>query len=183
MWDIYNEPGQSGNDDKTYELLEATWKWAREVRVTQPLTACLDGSCGNRNIELNAAQSDVITFHCYDSDSLENVIAQHKSRHSGRPVICTEYMARERGTTFRHSLPIFKKYRMACYNWGLVVGKTQTHWNWKSVENMEKLRAQGAVLKPGDPIPEPALWFHDIFRMDGTPFDRKEIEFIREITR
>ena len=38
-------------------------------------------------------------------------------------------------------------------------------------------------LKPGAPIPEPPLWFHDIFRTDGTPFDRKEVEFIKEMTR
>ena len=49
-------------------------------------------------------------------------------------------------------------------------------------EAMEALKAQGAVLKPGDPIPEPALWFHDIFRIDGTPFDKEEIDFIRGIT-
>jgi hypothetical protein len=65
----------------------------------------------------------------------------------------------------------------------LVAGKTQTHWNWKSVENMEALKAQGAVLKPGDPIPEPAVWFHDIFRKDGTPFDQTEVDFIRAITQ
>lgn len=182
-WDVYNEPGQSGNDDKTHELLAATWQWAREIRVIQPLTACLDGACGKKNIALNAEQSDVITFHCYDGQSLENTIIQLKNRYSGRPVICTEYMAREHGTTFQHSLPIFKKHRIGCYNWGLVAGKTQTHWNWKSVENLEKLKAQGAVLKPGDPIPEPALWFHDIFRKDGTPFDQTEADFIRAITQ
>jgi len=182
-WDVYNEPGQSGNDDKTNELLTATWQWAREVRVIQPLTACLDGSCGKRNIALNAAQSDVITFHCYDGQSLENTITQVKTRYSGRLVICTEYMAREHGTTFQHSLPIFKKHRIGCYNWGLVAGKTQTHWNWKSVENMERLKAQGAVLKPSDSIPEPPLWFHDIFRKDGIPFDQAEVDFIRAIMR
>lgn len=182
MWDVYNEPGQSGNGDKSYELLQLAWQWAHHVRPSQPLTACLDGSVGDQNIARNRGQSDVITFHCYDGKSLEKMILEHQASHTGRPVICTEYMARELGTTFQHSLPIFKKHTVGCINWGLVAGKSQTHFNWKTVEELERLQAEGAVLRPGDPIPEPARWFHDIFRTDGTPFDQNEIDFIRGIT-
>lgn len=146
------------------------------------MTACLDGSIGERNVALNLKHSDVITFHCYDGQALETTIVQHQASHSGRPVVCTEYMARELGTTFQFSLPIFAKHQVGCFNWGLVAGKSQTHFNWKTTEGMGRLKAEGAVLGPGDPIPEPALWFHDIFRCDGTPFDRREIEFIRGIT-
>ena len=64
MRDIYNEPGSSGNDDKSIVLLELTWKWAQDVRPSQPLTACLDGSKGKDIIAINADHSDVITFHC-----------------------------------------------------------------------------------------------------------------------
>jgi hypothetical protein len=52
-------------------------------------------------------------------------------------------------------------------NWGFVSGKTNTIYQW------------------GTPIPdgsEPKLWFHDIFRKDGTPYDVKETTFIRNIT-
>lgn len=181
MWDVYNEPGQNGNRDKSNELLRLTWQWAHSVRPSQPLTACLDGSVGDKNIELNRAQSDVITFHCYQGETLEKMIIQDQASNSGRPVICTEYMARELKTTFQHSLPIFKRHKVGCFNWGLVVGKSQTHFNWKTVEGLERLKAEGTVLRPGDPIPEPALWFHDIFRIDGTPFDQKEIDFMRSI--
>ena len=183
MWDVYNEPGQGGNSDKTNELLEATWQWAHEARPSQPLTACLDGSVGERNIALNAERSDVISFHCYKGESLEKTILQHEDDHSERPVICSEYMAREHGTTFQLSLPIFKRHRVGCYNWGLVAGKSQTHFNWKTVERLEELRQQEVYLHPGDSIPEPSLWFHDIFRVDGTPFDRKEVDFIKSITK
>ncbi|MEI6166631.1 MAG: 1,4-beta-xylanase [bacterium] len=182
MWDVYNEAGGSGNGDKSLELLQLTWQWAHGARPSQPLTAGLEGTTGERNVELNLAQSDVITFHSYYSQTLEKIILHHKASHSGRPVICTEYMAREFGTTFQHSLPIFKRHQVGCFCWGLVAGKTQTHFNWKTVEEMERLKAQGSVLRPGDPIPEPALWFHDIFRIDGTPFDQGEVEFIREVT-
>ncbi|MBA7595584.1 hypothetical protein ES703_02548 [subsurface metagenome] len=182
MWDLYNEPGQTGNGDKTNVLLKLTWEWAQDVRPSQPLTACLDGSVGEGNIAVNADRSDIITFHCYWGDDLEQTIIQCQETGMGRPIICTEYMARELGTTFQHSLPIFKKHRVGCYNWGLVAGKSQTHWNWASVLRLERRQLQGAVLKPGDPIPEPALWFHDIFRIDGTPFDQKEVDFIKDIT-
>jgi len=182
MWDVYNEPGQSGNGDKTHELLKTAWQWARAAGPSQPLTACLDGSVGALNIALNREQSDVITFHCYDRESLEKTIVQHKGDFGGRPIICTEYMARELGTTFQYSLPIFKKHQVGCLNWGLVAGKSQTHWNWQTVNRLEDLTAKGDVLRPSDPTPEPSLWFHDILRIDGTPFDQQEIDFIKGIT-
>ena len=142
----------------------------------------IDGSQGAGNIAMNFSRADVITFHCYSGEALEQTILRHKVDHSGRPVICTEYMARERGTTFEHSLPIFRTHRIGCCNWGLVAGKSQTHFNWQTVEKLPVLRHQGARIHDGDPIPEPLLWFHDIFRTDGTPFDRKEVDFIKSIT-
>ena len=81
------------------------------------------------------------------------------------------------------SLPIFKKYNIACYNWGLVAGKSQTHFGWETIIEMEKKKKENLYLKINDPIPEPDLWFHDIFRIDGTPFDQKEIEFIKSFLK
>ena len=43
-------------------------------------------------------------------------------------------------------------------------GKTQTIYPWWSLE--------------GSPPPE--LWFHDIFKQDGTPFDETEIDAIKK---
>ena len=53
LWDIYNEPGQFGIGDKSLALLKLVWEWALEVRPSQPITACLDGSVGEEIIELN----------------------------------------------------------------------------------------------------------------------------------
>ena len=72
--------------------------------------------------------------------------------------------------------------QVGCCNWGLVAGKSRAHWNWRSTAKVDELNKQGSVLKPGDPIPEPALWFHDIFRIDGTPFEQTEIDFIKAMT-
>ncbi len=183
MWDIYNEPGQSGNADDSNALLQLAWQWAYEARPSQPLTACVEGSIGEQNLALNLSRSDIITFHCYEGEALEEMMLRHLEGHSGRPVICTEYMARELGTTFKLSLPLFRNHRVGCFNWGLVAGKSQTHFNWQTVDGMERLKAVGAALEPGEPIPEPELWFHDIFRIDGTPFDPNETAFIATTIR
>jgi len=29
---------------------------------------------------------------------------------------------------------------------------------------------------------EPKIWFHDIFRPNGTPYDQKEVDFIKSLT-
>ena len=185
LWDLYNEPANGGNDDKSLELLKLTWQWAREVRVSQPLSTGLwVDNCGKQVHALMAAESDIITFHNYtDAQKLEAEIIAIKERFPGRPILCTEYMARSSGSTFQNCLPVFKKHTIGCYNWGLVAGKTQTHFGWQTVEKLEELKAQGAFLKPGDPIPEPELWFHEIFRMDGSPYIPAETAFIRAITK
>jgi len=93
--------------------------------------------------------------------------------------LCTEYMAREFGTTFEFSLPIFKENNVGCYNWGLVAGKSQTHFGWSTVLELQRLKKEGKFLNPEDPIPEPKKWFHDIMRKDGTAFDPNEVDFIK----
>ncbi len=179
FWDLYNEPGQSGSGDESLPLLKAVWEWAGEVAPSQPLTSCLDGSVGEANMAFSASQSDVITFHCYDATLLEPTIERLKSAYPNRSLLCTEFMAREHGTTFAFSLPIFQRHRVSCLCWGLVAGKSQTHFNWKTVESLKERIAAEDYLQPGDPLPEPPLWFHDILRADGSAFDPAEVEFLR----
>jgi hypothetical protein len=163
-WDLYNEPGNSGQGEKSIPLLQQTFAWARAANPKQPLTA----GVWFKNAKLNDYQlqaSDVITFHNYDkADSLRDQI--HELKKLGRPVICTEFMARTRGSRFETHLPVFREEQVGCYCWGLVSGKTQTIYPWDSP-------------KGG---PEPKLWFHDVFRRDGTPFDPKEVAAIKQQT-
>jgi hypothetical protein len=164
MWDLYNEPGNRNLGERSLPLLQAAFDWARANRPDQPITAGV--WCQNDALNtLQLAASDVITFHNYDApDRLEAHIAELKQH--GRPVMCTEYMARTRGSTFEACLPIFKREHVGCYNWGLVAGKTNTIYPWDTP-------------MPGS---APPTWFHDIFRSDGTPFSEEEVAMIRALT-
>lgn len=182
MWDVYNEPGQSELGETSTALLEAVWGWAWSVRPAQPLTGCLHGSVGGQNLALNGRNSDVLTFHCYDGAVLSRTIDEARAVDPGRPVICTEYMARERGTTFGFALPVLRAAGIGAIHWGHVVGRSQTHFNWGTRRELAARIAEGRLLRPGDPLPEPALWFHDVLRPDGTPYDAWEVALLRAMT-
>jgi hypothetical protein len=77
-------------------------------------------------------------------------------------------MARPRGSTFAAILPLLKAEGVGAYNWGFVDGKSQTIYPWDSWEKTY--------------TGEPAVWFHDILRKDGGPYDPKEVTLIRQLT-
>jgi hypothetical protein len=183
MWDLMNEPD---NDNSVYKatelpdksvralrLLREEWKWARSIDPSQPLTSGVwKGNWSNDSSlsEMERFQlqnSDVIAFHSYDPPEVTKRRIDSLRRYN-RPIVCTEYMARPLGSTFASILPLLKKERVGAYNWGFVNGKSQTIYPWDSWE-----KSYGG---------EPAIWFHDIFRKDGAPYDAKEIELIRQLT-
>jgi len=108
---------------------------------------------------------------------------------AGRPIVMTEWLARTQASTVEGCLPILKKYNVGAVNWGFVSGKSATVWPWTSRRengkniSVNQKRAEGKVLKSGDPFPEPELWFHDLYRTDGTPFDKKEIDLFKQLTK
>jgi hypothetical protein len=182
-WDVWNEPQNEGHDEpadfdaktkRVNELLPKVFAWAREAHATQPLTSGMwkgnwsDPAQESETVKIQLAESDIITFHDYGWP--ENFEARIKELQKyGRPIICTEYMARGNGSTFDGSLPIAKKYNVGAINWGLVAGKTQTYFPWDSWE-------KPYVLKP------PTIWFHEVFRQDGTPYRQHEVDLIRQLT-
>ena len=85
-----------------------------------------------------------------------------------RPLLCTEYMARPRGSTFDPMLAYFKQEKVGAYIWGFVAGKTQTIYPWDSWQKQYTA--------------EPPVWFHDVFRPDGKPYDPKEVEYVKRVT-
>lgn len=188
MWDIYNELGNIFLDTlslpvwkrmpklamllfrhlllpiPTLPLFCRTIQWVRNCSPSQPITAAVWIPFARQN-KLLIEASDIVTFHNYkDAKNLARQIKKLKSH--GRPVMCTEYIARCAGSLFETCLPVMKKEKVGCYNWGLVSGRTQTIYSWAD-------RGKDA---------EPAIWYHDIFRKDGTPFSEAEVSVIRKLT-
>ncbi|MFB9051185.1 cellulase family glycosylhydrolase [Sphingobium indicum] len=186
-WDIWNEPDNGpevalcdpaalkAKADLVVPLLVEAFGWARAMQPMQPLTSGIwlgDWSAPDLLSPIQQAQtshSDVISFHNY---GIAEDFAQRVKwlKTMGRPLLCTEYMARPAGSTFQAILPIAKEEQVGTFCWGLVKGKTQTHLPWDKWENpnLEGLKEK---------------WFHDIFDADGTPHDESEVAFLRLINR
>ena len=185
-WDLWNEPDNSGgggyNDEQLAQervriehLLPQAFGWARAQRPIQPLTSALwdgdDWSPGsttlNRIQQVQLAESDVITFHNYGwPESFEARIAQ--LRPYGRPILCTEWLARSAGSTVDAVLPIARRENIGMINWGFVQGEIQTHLPWDSWQRPYTLQ-------------QPSVWFHDLLQPDGTPYRPREAEIFRTL--
>jgi hypothetical protein len=183
-WDLWNEP-DNGNGKRFHEdeaakvkrvdeLLPKVFEWARAEHPAQPLTSGLwagnwsDPAKESATTKIQIAESDVISFHDYGwPEEFEARIKQLQPL--GRPLICTEYMARGNGSTFDTILPLAKQYHVAAINWGFVAGKTQTYFPWDSWEHPYVLS-------------QPTIWFHEVFRQDDTPYRQREVDLIRELT-
>jgi hypothetical protein len=184
-WDIFNEPDNVNRpayiayepinkQALTLILMRKAFAWARAMNPTQPLTAApwvgdyVVPARMRPATRFMLENSDIITFHSYDDSATVERLITALERY-GRPIICTEYMARPRGSTFQAILPIFARRRVGAINWGFVSGKSQTIYPWDSWNN--------------EYTAEPRVWFHDIFRANGTAFDPNEIRVIRSLTR
>jgi cellulase (glycosyl hydrolase family 5) len=183
-WDIWNEPDNenpgSYNElepknkvEVVSRLLPQAFAWARAANPEQPLSSGVwkgDWSTPEKMTAMDRLQielSDVITFHNYDSPTeLEKRINWLKRYN--RPLICTEYMARGNGSFFFGGLMVGKVHRVGMINWGLVQGKTQTNLPWDSWQHPYVDR-------------EPSIWFHEVFRTDGSPYIPEEVEFIKRM--
>ena len=186
-WDLYNEPDNIAGGERasmevpnkkiySLSLLKKVFAWAREINPIQPLTV---GFWKGNPVHWGmpdslpdidrfvALHSDVISFHAYDGDTavVRQKIESLKSY--GRPLLCTEYLARGAGNTFETMLPVFRENDIAAINWGFVSGKTNTIYPWSSWST--------------EFTNEPEIWHHDILRPDGTPYSENEISFLKSI--
>jgi len=183
-WDLWNEPDNPNamsygprdlGDEKAnavIPLLRKTFAWARAARPTQPLTTGIwlgdwsSESTLKPHEQVQLELSDVVSFHNYNDGNHGEKVGQLKRY--GRPILCTEYMARGANSTFAGALPVMREQNVGAYCWGFVRGRTQTHLPWDSW--------QRPYREPNDP----PLWFHEIFDSDGTPYRAEEIEVICE---
>jgi hypothetical protein len=190
IWDLWNEPDNPNTSsyaaldlerekkaETVLPLLAKTYQWARSARPSQPLTSGIwrpdewtEGPMRPlQDLEkMQALASDIVSFHRY-SPQAETRQSVEKLKEFGRPVICTEYLARGVGCTLQALLPYFKEERIGAYNWGAVSGKSQTIYPWSSLE------------KPFTEEPNP--WHHDLLRPDGRPYDPVEAALIKSLTK
>lgn len=182
-WDLFNEPDNrnpayAGRElpdkaERALELLRKAFDWARDASPAQPLTAGLYGgrwTDPDQLSEMNrlcVERSDVLSFHHYGGLGALERRAAALERY-GRPLLCTEFLARGLGCTFDPCLGWLKDRDIGAYCWGLVAGRTQTQYPWDSWT-----RSCTA---------EPVPWHHDIFRPDGAPYDPGEVAYIRSVT-
>jgi hypothetical protein len=184
-WDLWNEP-DNGNDSSYAKgdprnkneiilgLLPQVFAWARSAHPVQPLTSGLwHGDWASLAVmpplaRIQIEQSDVISFHDYGwPETFEQHVKDLEQFH--RPIICTEYMARNIGSTFDTILPIAFDHHVGAINWGLVAGKSQTWIPWDSWQRPYV-------------SDQPAIWQHDVFHLDGKPYRQREVEIIRSLT-
>ncbi|MDR1121189.1 MAG: 1,4-beta-xylanase [Dysgonamonadaceae bacterium] len=166
LWDLYNEPGNSNYGDQSMPLLQKMFAWSWEVRPSQPLSVGVWNDVLTNLNKFQVENSDVITYHNYIAPANHQALID-SLKTFGRPLVCTEYMARRNNSLFFNIMPMLKHENVGAINWGLVAGKTNTKYAWD------------------EPIPdgsEPDLWFHDIFRPDGTPYKQEEVDLIKSLT-
>lgn len=188
VWDVINEPdnpnrnsyGDRGANTELANkaematlLLPKLFAWAREADPSQPITAGVwRGDWSSHEVlapydKIMIEESDVISFHWYGRfDEGQRRVEQ--LRRYNRPILCTEYMSRGIGNLFDPFMGFFKNQKVAAYNWGLVAGKTQTNYPWETWQKQHTA--------------EPKLWFHDVFRRDGSAYDPEEIRYIKSLT-
>ncbi|HEY0313723.1 MAG TPA: 1,4-beta-xylanase [Allosphingosinicella sp.] len=185
-WDLWNEPDNPGGGsyeepsvqkrelNRIEHLLPEIFAWARSRRPVQPLTSGIwSGSDWTPTAKLSPiqrtqlTQSDIISFHDYGwPEEFEGRVAQ--LRGWGRPLLCTEWMARGAGSTVDTILPIGRREGVGMINWGFVQGKIQTNLPWDSWD-------RPYTQKP------PTIWFHDLVKPDGTPYRAREMELFRSL--
>jgi len=193
LWDLYNEPGnlmiftESGLfaefdhalTEHSRDLMIASFRWAREICPIQPLSVAAwrtptdnyhSAAFDNEIDRLAIEHSDVITFHAYGNRKrVESHIEQLMKLE--RPLLSTEWMARTIGSVFQDQLELYQSNNVGCFSWGLVQGRTQTHLPWPQ-----------ALVELHGELEEPNMWFHDVLKPNGKPYDETEKLLVTELT-
>ena len=176
IWNVYNEVGHSKREQVSIPNLKKLFEIVREIDPCQPLTC----EMYRRYTEITEVEkiglenSDIISYHCYGSYVSNIETIQYLKRY-GRPILCTEWLARGYQNTVQELFTLFYLEKIGCYNWGFVAGKNQTYEPWHALwELYEK---------------DPSLkfdftkWFHDLYRPSHHPYDPKEIELIQHFCK
>lgn len=180
IWDLYNEPGNAKREELTKPHLKKFFEIAREINPMQPITSGVWRINSNLDQTLCEVEqfvldeSDIISYHNY-GNYIENVEIISKLKKLGRPIICTEWLGRVKHNTVQEMFPLFFVEKIGCFNWRFVAGKYQTYEPW---EGTWESYYRG---EPNDY--DFTKWFHDLYRINGRPYDPKEIDIIKRLSR
>lgn len=195
FWDLYNEPGNGSVflsetttkdvrrelENDSLDFLLQVLQAAVEVNPSHPLTSGawrhsdFDSAGGaadrvpyqNDIDQAMLAMSDIISFHGYVDVERMKVLIDYLETF-GRPLYCTEWMARPVGSRIQDQLPLLREKEVGAFQWGLVNGRSQTDIPWPKILATLPLEQQ-----------EANEWFHDLFHPEGLPYDPSEIEVIK----
>lgn len=175
LWDVYNEPGNSKRGERTLPHLQAFFDILRKIDPIQPLTSAIWSTPDIERLlpveKFALENSDIVSFHSYHPYTT-NVKLIHSLKKLGRPLICSEWLARCIDNNVEEMFPLFYLENIGCYNWGLVAGKYQTY---------EPYNASWEIYDRDKTYEfDFTKWLHDLFRQNHRPYNPKEIELIQE---
>jgi hypothetical protein len=161
-WDLYNRAGDSVIGEGTLPLMDQVFNWARDIDPKQPLAVPAWTKPNSAMTVHQLERSDIITFQSFETAGQIEALLTLLKRYD-RPIICSDWLMRQRDNDFEKILPLFSVHRVGWFNRGLVNGKTQ---EW----------IQQDQYRSAD---RPDLWQHDVLKPDGDAYDAKEIERIQ----
>jgi hypothetical protein len=113
------------------------------------------------------AMMDIHNFHHYECAGIHmkslEIIVNRLKRISDRPLMCTEALARTKGSSIPRSLIGFSQHHVHFYTWGMFIGDHNWSVTWEQ-----------SSYEPYD------LIFHDLLHPDGEPIDRRELDWLRD---
>ena len=163
-WDLFNEPDNlNGNsygplelknkDEVAARLVRETFEWARAGQRHRSRSRFACGAGRRIGIKTENAQQGSPGGRRTERRHFVPRLRQTRLMNSrirqlrkyGRPLICTEFMARGNGSTFEAILPILKKEKVAAYCWGLVDGKIANEIPVEHLANADPRRARSVA--------------------------------------
>jgi len=179
FWNLWNEPGNNGRGKVSARHIRRLFELAWKINPDQPLSADIwtnEGNWTNGVAEAVGAElNDIVSYHTYSEPGEQNAYANRLAMRFGRPMVCTEWLARPFGCSVQKVYPLFAQKRIGCMMWGYVNGKYQTHEPWEGTwrqyeEHPERMKSYDFTK-----------WFHDLYRPSLRPYDPHEIAIIRRI--
>ena len=180
IWDVWNEPGNSGRDTMSLELMEKSFEIIRSYDQIQPITSAawkyvspgqyrVTGKCELRALEL----SDIVSFHCYEQVQEVVGIIEALKEDYGRPIINSEWLNRVLYNDIHSVLPVFYIENIGTFHWGLIQGYSQTYEPVLPLYSMAEK----------NPIYDTRKWMHDLYHFNGYPYDKTEIELFKRFAK